>query len=88
MQRIFKTIRDFFDSLISEKALLSELVGSNFFRTTRRFGINIPMEIKVVSHGVFDGISMYKCDIYIFSNKIEHTYTEKELKDLIFLVTD
>lgn len=91
MVKFLRTIRDFLSKILKEEDQLdTSLVGVSYHRTFKYLGVEVPLIITVESVSKLNGIKLYQCKISYFQNKTSytHTYTERELKDMIFLKTE
>lgn len=88
MNQVFKALRDFFTRLVKEKELPLNIIGSKFYRTLNQFGVRFPMEIEICNCNEFNDTKMFECNITLFQETFKHTYTEKELKNIIFVISE
>lgn len=88
MNQVFKALRDFFARFANEKELPVDIIGSKFYRTLNQFGIRFPMEIEICRCNEFNGVKMFECNVTLFQETVKHTYTERELKNIIFVLSE
>lgn len=88
MNQVFKALRDFFARFVNEQTLPDNLVGGKYYRILNQFGIRFPMEIEICRCSAFNGIKMFECNVTLFQETFKHTYTEKELKNIIFVLSE
>lgn len=91
MTKLLRTIRDFLNRILKEEnSLNTSIIGVSYHRSFKYLGMEIPMIITVESMSTLNGIKLFHCKVSYFQNKTSytHTYTERELKDMVFLKTE
>lgn len=91
MNRILKIIRDFLNRFLKEEnSIDTSIIGVSYHRSFKYLGLEIPIVITVESISKFNGIKLYQCKVSYFQNKVSytHSFTERELKDMIFFKTE
>ena len=91
MTKLLKFLRDSLNRVLKEESTLNtSIIGVSYHRSLKYLGMEIPMIITVESMSTLNGIKLYLCKVSYFQNESPHThtYTEKELKEIIFFKTE